>query len=390
LRVVGFFRERVLGLESPAPAAKFDVTIPDDAAVAFGLEASSSPIAYAPRVERRTALQVPAVKRAHDLIAGTLGGLPLNLYGPDNTPLPSTFLAQPEVACPRSVSMTRLVADMLFDEVGWWRITRRLWNGYPYTVERLSPRRVVVNKGRVWVDGKVADDADLIRFDSPFPGLLRAGARAIRTALILDAAAARYADGAPPADYFTPAEGVDPGTDEDIAALLDDWKTARQTRSTAYVPAALNYNTAGWSPDKLQLADARQHAVLEIARCAGIDPEEVGVAVTSRTYANSFDRRKTFIDMTLGGYRQAIEDRLGMRDVTPLGQSVRFDLSAFLRSDDLTRMSVYKAGLEVGVYADVAEVRAAEGRPPLDAAEPAAPTPLRSVPTATPGSAANA
>jgi hypothetical protein len=269
---VSFFRERVLGLAAPTPAAKFDVTIPDDAAVAFGLEASSSPIAYAPRVERRTALQVPAVKRAHDLIAGTLGGLPLNLYGPDNTTLPSTFLSQPEPSSPRSVSMTRLVADMLFDEVGWWRVTRRLWNGYPYSVERLSPGRVVVNKGRVWVDGKVADDTDLIRFDSPFPGLLRAGARAIRTALILDAAAARYADGAPPADYFTPSEGVDPGTDTEIAALLDDWKTARQTRSTAYVPAALTYNTAGWSPDKLQLADARQHAVLEIARCAGIDP----------------------------------------------------------------------------------------------------------------------
>jgi hypothetical protein len=381
---VSFIRNVLLGL-APATTleagagAKFDVTTADIPAEIFGLESWSSPIARAAKVDRATALQVPAVKRAHDLIAGTLGGLPLDLYDSSNNVLPSTFLAQPEAGIPRSITMTRTIADMLFDEVAWWRVTRRDWRGYPYSVERLAPCRVTVNRGRVFVDGTPANDADLIRLDSPSPGLLKAGARAIRTALVLDAAASRYADGAPPADYFTPAEGVDPGTDEEIAALLTQWNDSRKQRSTAYVPAALNYNTGGFNPEQLQLADARQHAVLEIARVAGIDPEELGVSTTSRTYANSFDRRKTFIDMTLGGYRQAIEDRLGMRDVTPLGQSVRFDLAAWLRSDDLTRMAFYKAGLEVGVFSDVDEVRAAEGKPPLNSS--AAPTPLRVVPS---------
>lgn len=361
----------------------------DTARVAFGFEASGSPVANAAPVSRRTALQVPAVKKSHDLIAGTLGTLPLKLYAGDNTEIPSTFLAQPEANVPRSVTITRTVADMLFDEVAFWRITRRYATGFPAEVERLRHGRVVVNKGKVWVDGEEADERDLIRFDSPFPGLLRAGARAIRTCLVLDAAAARYADGAPPADYFTPAEGIDPGTDDEIRDMLNDWADARRTRSTAYVPASLVYNTGGWSPDKLQLADARQHAVLEIARCAGIDPEEVGVSVTSRTYFNAFDRKQNFLNTTLGGYRQAFEDRLGMRDVTPLGQSTRFDLSAFLRSDDLTRMQVYSAGLENGTYADKAEVRQAEGKPPVT--QPAQTTPLRVVPnTPTTGDAANA
>lgn len=392
---MGFFRERVLGLEAKTPAAKFDVTIPDDAAVAFGLEPMTSPVATAPKVSRSLAMQVPAVKLAHDRIAGVLGGLPIALYGPNNAVIPSSFLSQPEANVPRSVTMTRLVADMMFEGtvhggIAWWRIVQRDFTRRPYKVERLAPHRVVVSKGKVWVDGKEADDRDLIRFDSPFPGLLTAGARAIRTALILDAAASRYADGAPPADYFEPAEGVDPfdGDEDKINAMLDGWADKRRQRTTAYVPAALKYNIAGWTPEKLQLADARNHAVLEVARLTGVDPEELGVGQSSRTYYNAFDRRKSFIDFVLGGYRQAIEDRLSMQDITALGSTVRFDLSAFLRSDDQARFDAYGKGLEVGVYADKDEVRAAEGKPPLTTPAPNAGR-LRAVPN-DPERAANA
>lgn len=371
---MGFFRERVLGLEA-RPAETFAVgdDLPADVRTAFGFEVVGSPVTPAPKVARSLAMQVPAVKLAHDRIAGTLGGLPVNLYGANNVQLPSSFLAQPELGVPRSVTMTRTVADMMFEGsvhggLAWWRVTQRDYTGRPAHVERLAAHRVVVNRGKVWVDGEVAKDGDLIRFDSPFPGLLTAGARAIRTALILDAAAARYSDGAPPADYFEPAEGVDPfdGDEVKIDAMLDGWNTKRKQRTTAYIPAALKYNIAGWTPEKLQLADARNHAVLEVARLSGIDPEELGVGQSSRTYYNAFDRRKSFVDFVLGGYRQAIEDRLSMQDVTVLGQSVRFDLSAWLRSDDQSRFDAYAKGLEVGVYADKNEVRAAEGKPPLD------------------------
>jgi hypothetical protein len=69
-----------------------------------------------------------------------------------------------------------------------------------------------------------------------------------------------------PLAVFTPKEGVDPGSPEVIQAMLDEWDAARSRRATGYVGAALDYNAVGWSPEQLQLADARQHAVLEIAR----------------------------------------------------------------------------------------------------------------------------
>ncbi|WP_300399891.1 phage portal protein [Nocardioides sp.] len=341
----------------------------------FGLTSYASTTAPVARVSRREAAQVPAVKRSRDLIAGSLGTLPLVTVKPDLSVDRTSWLTQPERDIPRSVTMTRLVEDLLYEGVAWWKITSFAWDGYPANVVRLDPRSVdVLKDGRIHVTGDghrgMADewptDAELIRFDSPNDALLVAGARAIRQCLILDAAAQRYAEGAPPLDYFTPADdGLELNTDE-VTGILDNWNAARHARATGYVPAALKYNLGGWNPEQLQLAAQRDHAVLEIARVAGVDAEELSVSTTSRTYANVYDRRRQFLDFTLGGYRAAIEDRLSMGDVTPNGTTTRFDLDAFLRTDALSRWSAAKVGIEVGAITPE-EVREGEGRPALDA-----------------------
>lgn len=337
----------------------------------FGLASYAMPTAYAPKIDRRSAMQVPAVKRTRDLICSTLGGLPIDYYGPDKQTTAWPLFEQPESSIARSVTMTRTIEDMLFEGIAWWRIVQFGWHGFPTKVKRLKPGQAVVNEdeGKVYVDGKHVDDAFLIRFDSPTDALLVAGARAIRTCLTLDAAAARYVDGTPPLDFFTPGSDVDPFEDDDEAdEFLKDWETARHKRSTGYVPFDLKYNVAGWDPEKLQLAAARQHAVLEIARVGGVDPEELGVSTTSRTYQNDFDRRKNFTDMTIGQYRQAMEDRLSMPDVTPRGYFTKFNLDAFMRSDPKTRMETYVLGKGVGAIL-TPEIRDLEDRRALTPAE---------------------
>lgn len=333
----------------------------------FGISSYASPTAVAPRIDRKSAIQVPAVKRSRDLIAGTLGTLPLALIGPKQIDVPWQLFQQPEQNVPRSVTMTRLYEDLFFEGIAWWRIVGSGWGDYPTKVKRVAPRDVTVNEaqGKVYINGEHVPDDELIRFDSPNDGLLLAGARAIRTCLQLDAAAANMSDGVPAVEYFTPTDGVDPGDDEQIVALLNAYQEARRNGARAYVPAALKLNTSGWNPKDLQLAEARQHAVLEIARVAGIDPEELGVSTTSRTYANQQDRRKAFLDFTLGGYRQGVEDRLSMGDVSPRGAVAKHQLSAFLRSDDKTRMETYKIGLEVGAYG-LDEIRSLEDKPALE------------------------
>lgn len=381
---MGFWRT-VFGLDLPgvveAASAPTVFTVEDltggadiDPAV-FGLESYATSTNPAPRIDRRAAIQVPAVKRSRDLVAGVLGGLPLDQYDATKHHVSNQLFIQPERNVPRSVTMTRLFEDLFFEEIAWWQVTERYWNDWPAFVRRIRPGRVTVDEDRdkVYIDGKEANQRDLIRFDSPTDGLLKAGARAIRTCLALDAYAANAAQGIPPVDFFTPVDDIDPfsgGTEDDedddeIESFLDDWATMRRKRVTGYVPYGLKYNVGGFDPKALQMAEQRQHAVLEIARVAGVDPEELGVSMTSRTYSNQFDRRKAFTDFTLGQYRAAVEDRLSMGDVTPQGNYVRFNLDAFLRSDPASRYAAYQAGLAVGALGKD-EIRALEDKPPLD------------------------
>ncbi|MBI4941865.1 MAG: phage portal protein [Actinobacteria bacterium] len=339
--------------------------------------------AVVPRIRREAAMQVPAVKRARDLICGTIGALPAYILTPSNERRTRALFDQPEQDVPRSVTMTRTVEDMLFEGYAWWRVLELGWDGYPVRVRRLDATTVDVRGDqRVYVrpDGSVqgnawehVPDAQLIRFDAPSDPLLVAGARAIRTYLTLDAAASRYADAPGMIGWFTSREGADPGDTDEVQKMLDDWQAARIARVTGYVPDSLEYHQATvMAPKDMQLAEARDYAVLEIARLTGIDPEDLGVSTTSRTYANAVDRRMSLQDFTLGPFVTAIQDRLSMGDVTPRGTRVRLDFGGFTRSSEADRMATYKAATELGVY-DLAEVQRREEQPQRAKPKPAAP-----------------
>src|SRR5699024_8961356 len=113
-----------------------------------------------------------------------LGQLPVDVSDTDKqTPATVTgLLDQPEKGRARSVTMTRLFEDLLFEGIAWWRITETHWNGFPSRIERLKPREVTVDTetGRVFHKGRHVPDSQLVRFDSPNDPLLVAGGRAIR------------------------------------------------------------------------------------------------------------------------------------------------------------------------------------------------------------------
>jgi phage portal protein BeeE/phage head maturation protease len=314
-----------------------------------------------PRIDRATAMQVPAVKRVRDLICGTLGTMQPRMIDSTNRTVDSELLDQPESDVARSITMTNLLEDMLFEKHGWWRIVGYGADGYPSKVVRLEPRSVTVREeGQVWTNSRTGNaqgqswnyvpDAELIRFDSPSDALLEAGAAAIRQALLLGRAASRYARNPMPLGFFTPAsEDYAPGDKTKVDEMLDHFEEQTQRRAWAYMDG-MKAQTLSWSPEQMALTAQRDQAVLEIARLGGVDPEELGVSTTSRTYANSETRRLDLIDFTLLMYVTAIEDRLKMDDVSQPGRRAVYDYSGFLRSDTLSRMQAYKAGVELGVY----------------------------------------
>jgi len=335
---------------------------------------------YGTVVSRAEALSVAAVQKGRNMIC-SVATLPLVQRGPDRRTVDNPLFVQLDPDVANVVTLSQTLEDLLFDAVSWWQVTGFGWDGFPAKIRHLAVGTVSLDPpsdGRtpsplpsgldpreavVWVDGKPVPSSEVIRFDSPNPAVLVVGARAIRRALLLDKAASMYADDPRPLDYFTPAEGADPASDDDIRQILTDWKSARKERGTGYVPAALKYATVATpSPAELQLVELQRQASLDIANALGVDPEDLGVSTTSRTYANAVDRRLDRINEVLKPYMRAITDRLSMNDVTRRGYYVTFDLDDYMKSNPTERWAVYKIASELGVL-DVDEIREKEGMP---------------------------
>lgn len=365
--------------EALASGARFSVSI--DPGTLYGystVEEAVRVLGAGGDISRDIAIRVPAVKRARDLIAGGLGQLPLHMHAVTGAVESWALFEQPEEGRAPSVTWTDVLDDMLFQPgpngkgIARLQVTHYGWHGKPAQVKRMVPGRHTKGRGGWWVnrDGKPAEwvpDAHVIELESPNDALLKAGARAIRVLAALEVGALNAVNGIPPMDYFTHEGEASPFEDDTEAQeFLDAWLAARQARATGLIPEGLKYNSNTINPKDLQLVEAREFAIAEIARLTGVDSEELSVATTSRTYFNAQDRRRGRIDFTLGPYRAAVEGRLSMPDVTPRGYVVRFDTSEFTRADDLTTAQTDAALLAAGIVT-VDEVRATRGLEPLPA-----------------------
>ena len=325
-------------------------------------------------VRRSEALKVPAVLRGRNLICGTLSTLPIHIRDSQKRDAaPTSLLDQIDPDVPNVVTFASTFEDLLFDGVAWWRVLEVNARGFPSSAEWISGDRVHVGgasmpgerNGTVFVDGRPVPDNSVIRFDSPNPPVLKEAARAIRTCLMLDQTAAMYADEPMPLGYFSPRDPAQGDADDEvIQAKLDAMGRGAADPGMGVCGGGLDGRKMQFDAEQIQLADQRQHAVLEIARAMGIDPERLGVSTTSRTYKNIEQERQDFIDFTLSHYMVAVEQRLSMRDVLPRGYRAKYNLDGFLRSDTLTRMQAYQIGAPLGVYTED-EMRDLEDRPPL-------------------------
>ncbi len=401
LAAVGQQMREVLSLPRPLildemPAQTFDSS-PRPLAQLFAEMHASGPAA---RVGRAEALSVAAVQRGRNALC-SIATLPLRLYrGLDIERSPLLEQLDPDV--PNVVTLAQTIEDLAFEGLSWWLITAQDFDGYPVAVRHLDVGLVTLDApagannpfpsgvdGRgvkiVWVDGKPVTADKLIRFDSPNPGLLKANARAIRRALLLDRLASTYADNPRPLDYFTDADDpdVEPMGDDEIGPFLAEWQTKRKMRSTAWIPGNVKrVDVNAPSPAEIQLVELQRQVTLEIANGLGVDPEDLGVSTTSRTYFNAQDRRTSKINETYAPYMAAITQRLSMGDVTRRGYVVKFDLADYLKPDPVGLVAYWKGLKDMGVM-DADEIRAAaglSGRAPKPEPAPAPPPPAEPAP----------
>jgi HK97 family phage portal protein len=310
---------------------------------------------------RALAMSVPSVARARNIICGTIGSLPLTTFNRITGAYvdPQRVINQPDPRVAGFVIYNWLAEDIWLYGVGYGQVLEMYSTtdgGRVRAWTRVSPDRVSVetNANNTEITGYRVDGSavpmngpgSIIRFDGPDEGLLHRAGKTISAAVYLENAAVNYAK-EPAPSMILKSNGTNL-TAERVSALLSAWKTARQSRSTAFLNADVDLKEFGFDPKSLQLAEARQYVALELARACGIPAYFLSAEATSMTYSNAVSERRSLVDFSLRPILKAIEERLSLPDFVPNPVMVRFSLDDFLRGNALERAQVYEILNRIG------------------------------------------
>lgn len=309
---------------------------------ALGVPVDSTNFTY---VTKMQALTIPALARAHNIIAGTIGSLPLQEMDSLDREIdkPRVLVTQPDPAIPRANTISSLVSDLIFYGAAYAIIMETDGLGYPVHIRRVDPLRITFNTNDLGtlvvsynMDSVTLPNQginSLIVFNSmDAEGVLARGGRTIKTAIELESASFRMAQEPVPTMILT-NDGYNLDA-EQKTDLLAAFKRARRDRATAYVEGPIKMDVVGFDSAQMQLVEARQYQCgAEIARLMGIPAWYVNAESASATYSNVTAERRALLDFGLRQYIVIIEDRLSMNDVTPPNRTVEFDLDDFLRGN---------------------------------------------------------
>ena len=314
---------------------------------------------YLPTIDRATALEIPSVVRARNLICGTIASMPLELYRKttgEELGKP-VWMDQPCDNQPRSVTISYTVDSLLF--YGWaiWLIKSRYQeDGRPSSFEWIANNRVTpqynYNATQIesyLIDGQPVSNDNIVTFQSLSDGILKTGARVLTGAYELEVSSTRSAANASPNGILkNTGADLDP---KEIQGLLSSWREARRKGTTAYLTSSLEYQPIQFSPKEMMYNEAKQDYATQVARLCNVDAFYLSAdANNSMTYSNLLDSRKQFVSLTLQPYISAIEDRLSMNDVCAMGNEIRFDLDkSFLRANPMDELLVIEKMLALGL-----------------------------------------
>jgi len=152
---------------------------------------------------RDQAMGVPVIARARNIIATTIGSLPLEWYQEatnEYVPTPRV-INQPDERIAGITFKSWIIEDMLFHPYAYARVRRRYADtGRVADMERIAPERVATKTNAngteitgYWVDGIPIESENLIVFPSVDEGLLFRAGRTIRAAHQLEKSAYNFA-----------------------------------------------------------------------------------------------------------------------------------------------------------------------------------------------------
>lgn len=349
-------------------------------------------------IDRQLAASVPAVSQCVQLIKGTIAGIPLEVYnartGEELDVFPA-WVNQPDSRAPRSVTIAWTVDSLIYYGVAYWQVDSVFADdGRPASFKYIQNSRVSTKLDPMsqeidyyMVNGTRVPDSgigSLVTFQGFDQGLLLKGQRTINSAVAVEQAIAVAMTSPQPTGYLKNTGADLP--ENIIQGLLNTWKNARQTRSTAYLTSTLEYVPTSYSPAEMTYNDSAEELAAQIARMLNIPAAMINAEHNrSSTYQNVLDQRKEFMAYSLAPYINAIEDRLSLDDITPRGQVIRFAVDeTFLRANPQDRLAVTEKLLQLGLI-DLNQAKEMEGLTPdgseSDNGQPD-PEPIESTPDA--------
>ncbi len=331
-----------------------------------------------------TALGVPALWAAVNFIAGTIAGLPLQVYRKSKD---------------GRERVTGGVAPILHDAVNdqmtsfnWRKYTleRVLTTGRAFTfIERntqgrvmnlwpLEPEKVEVKRegGRLvyyYERAKKYDASEII--DLPFmqrsdglghKGPIEANKDVIKRAIAATQYGSKYLanGGVPP---FAVTGNFQSGAalkraGDDLAEAVKH--AAEENRLALTLPTGLDIKPIGGDPEKNQLVETQRFDVEQIARIYSIPPTFLQ-DLTHGTFSNTEQQDLHFVKHTLKRWIEQAEQEMNLKLFgRGAKQYVEFNVDGLLRGDFKTRMEGHAMAIQNGIETPN-EARAIENRPAL-------------------------
>lgn len=319
-------------------------------------------------ISRATAMSIPAVRRARNVLCGTAAGLPLIAQRVEGPLAPQPAITQQiDPGRPNEVTIAWIIDELIFYGAAYLVIVQRdaASNGGRPSGMRIYPQDQITfdSMGRpVSVDGWTPAMSDWVRIDGLVEGVLVSSRKALRAAADLADAAGRAARNPVPSVELHQTTAAPTLTDEQIEKLKTDWVNARTGKygGVAFTPLSIQAVMHGQAAEQLLIA-GRQESRLEMANIMGVpgwvvEAQQKG---SSLTYSNIESRVQELLDFGLAPLLSAIEGRLSMPDILPRGTWARFDTAGAVAGNLKTRSEAYLIAEQAGIMTS-AEARATE------------------------------
>lgn len=281
---------------------------------------------------RDTAISIPAVSKARNLLVSTIAGFPLRaLKGAEVLDAQPSFLYRSDTPVSPYERMLWTVDDAIFYGVALWKVTRG-----QRTSDGLAPILDAewVPFGDWWIDperGIVVDDeparrGEVILFNFPFEGLLGVGRATLEGARSIEAAWVDRARNPVPVMELHLED--DQLTQAEVDDYRREWAKARRAKDGAIgvTPPSMTLKTHGELKPELYTegrnairTDVGSHLNVRASMLDGT------TGVDSLTYTTKDGERNLFYELDLPFWTGTIEHRLSLDDVVPRGTRIRFD-----------------------------------------------------------------